>query len=141
MSRNLSCMQTHCWIFFKLVKWFHAEAVLSSVIWRCRVIFVGFDQVGSLDPYLSCFVKRLHHSNISRAIARPHLCIMRALMPPVVSMLYCHYQQSLKPFNPPKRQEKQTGEERGAGGMRAVELKLISRPLTKLSDTGGAKGQ
>lgn len=66
---------------------------------------------------------------------------MRALIPSIFSMLYCRCWPSLKPFNPPKQQEKQTEVERGAAGMKAVALKLISRPLTKLSDTGGAKGQ
>ena len=67
--------------------------------------------------------------------------IMWALMSPIVSMLYCRCQQSFKPFNPLKQQEKQRREQRGAWGMKAAVLKLISRPLTKLSDTGGAERQ
>ncbi|CAB1417584.1 unnamed protein product [Pleuronectes platessa] len=60
---------------------------------------------------------------------------------PIVSMLYCHCQQTRKPFNHPSRQEKPAGqgEEQGAG-VETVVLGLISRPLTKSSHTGGAGG-
>lgn len=117
----------NCWISFHQICRFHPEAAFSS--WRCCIISRRFDHVRSLDSYLSRFVKRLPPP------------IIRALIPPVFSVLYCRCWPSLKPFNPPKQQEKETEVERGAAGMKAVALKLISRPLTNLSDTGGAKGQ
>jgi len=44
------------------------KVTLSSVSRICWIISLGFDQVWSLDPYLSCFVKWLHNCIADRAI-------------------------------------------------------------------------
>ena len=95
-----------------------------------------FHQVRSLAPYVNRFIKQPHQGCISREISSlPLPCSVCGppYLPPIVSMLYCHCQQSLKHSPPPELQRNQ-GDKKRRGKKTQV---FRSRPLTK-SDIWGS---
>lgn len=73
----LSCIKKILLGFFPMGKSVSYRGCFVLCHWDFSL---GFDQVGSL-PHLSCFVKGLHHSSISRAIACPHLSCKPSSLP------------------------------------------------------------